>query len=130
MLGFIPIFISLLSVVGPLVGGIPFMLFFERGVEMGTLLPRTGLCVGRYVVKLLFQALSTTCSPIPEPEHSIFTQGNICRISILHVPADEPCCYPAFQERRKRVCHCMVPDNCAEFPDGAVLAAVPLQVMP
>ena len=50
-------------------------------------------------------------------------KDNICRVSYLHVPADEPCCDPAFQGRRQRICRCMAPDNGAEFPDGALLAA-------
>lgn len=61
----------LLAIVGVAGGLLPYigvyriiMLFFEGRAEMGTVLPWTGLCVGGYVVKLLFHALSTTCSHI------------------------------------------------------------------
>lgn len=61
----------LLAIVGVAGGLLPYigvyriiMLFFEGRAEMGTVLPWTGLCVGGYVVKLLFHSLSTTCSHI------------------------------------------------------------------
>ena len=44
-------------------------------------------------------------------------------VDVRKVPADEPCCDPAFQGCRRRICRCMAPDNGAEFPDGALLAA-------
>lgn len=61
----------LLAVVGVAGGLLPYigvygiiMLFFDGGAEMGTVLPWIGLCAAGYAVKLLFHALSTTCSHI------------------------------------------------------------------
>lgn len=61
----------LLAIIGVAGGLLPYigvyriiMLFFESRAEMGTVLPWTGLCVSGYIVKLLFHALSTTCSHI------------------------------------------------------------------
>lgn len=61
----------LLAVIGVAGGLLPYigvyriiLLFFDGGAEMHTVLPWVGLCAAGYAVKILFHALSTTCSHI------------------------------------------------------------------